>query len=59
VSDHTEQSGTILSDGKKYLKVACADGFVHLTDLQLAGKKRMRVEEFLRGFKGTENYGVL
>jgi len=56
LSTHQETPGTILSDGKKYLKVACTDGFVFLTDLQLAGKKRMKVEEFLRGVKGIENY---
>jgi methionyl-tRNA formyltransferase len=41
--------GTIRSDGKKTLKVACSDGWILITDLQLAGKKRMKVEEFLRG----------
>jgi methionyl-tRNA formyltransferase len=54
--NHGKPPGTILSDGKKYLKVACADGWIFLTDLQLAGKKRMRMEEFLRGFKGIEKY---
>jgi methionyl-tRNA formyltransferase len=30
--------------------VAVPGGFVHLKELQLAGKKRLQVEEFLRGF---------
>jgi len=46
-----EKPGTILSDGKKYFKIACADGWISITDLQLAGKRRMKVEEFLRGFQ--------
>jgi methionyl-tRNA formyltransferase len=51
-----EPPGTIRSDGKKILKVACSDGWVQITDLQLAGKRRMKVEEFLRGFPQPERY---
>ena len=43
--------GKIESDGKTYLKVACNNGFIAIKELQMAGKKRMFVEEFLRGFK--------
>lgn len=48
--ESTATSGTFLSDNKKYIKVACADGWLSLKDIQLEGKKRMGVEEFLRGF---------
>lgn len=48
--ESTATSGTLLSDNKKYIKVACADGWLSLKDIQLEGKKRMGVEEFLRGF---------
>lgn len=48
---HTYETGTVLSDGKTYLKAACSNGFIHLKELQMAGKKRMPVGEFLRGFK--------
>ncbi len=44
------ENGTLVSDNKKYIKVACADGWLSLKDIQLEGKKRMGVEEFLRGF---------
>ena len=54
-SIHSQQPGQIVSDGKKYIKVACSDGYIQIKDLQLAGKKRMTTEEFLRGFKGIEN----
>lgn len=54
--DHSIQPGSILSDGKNFLKIAVADGFVSLTGLQLAGKKRMGIEEFLRGFPSPEKY---
>jgi methionyl-tRNA formyltransferase len=45
------QPGGFLSDGKTYLKFACLDGFLCVRDIQLEGKKRMTVEEFLRGFR--------
>ena len=43
--------GSFLSDGKTYLKFATKDGFIKLTDLQYEGKKRMQVDEFLRGMR--------
>ena len=45
------QPGGFLSDNKTFLKFAAADGFVSLTDVQLEGKKRMGIAEFLRGVK--------
>ncbi|MES2456725.1 MAG: methionyl-tRNA formyltransferase [Bacteroidota bacterium] len=44
-------AGGFLTDGKTYLKFAAKDGFIKLTDLQYEGKKRMPVEEFLRGMR--------
>ncbi|MCX6206778.1 MAG: methionyl-tRNA formyltransferase [Bacteroidetes bacterium] len=43
--------GTVLSDGKNYLKIAALDGYIHVLDLQLEGKKRMLIEDFLRGYR--------
>ena len=43
--------GTWASDGKKYLRVAAADAWLDLLDVQLEGKKRMPIQELLRGFK--------
>lgn len=51
VKEHSLQPGTIQSDGKTYLKYACVNGFINLLDIQLEGKKRMGVEDFLRGYK--------
>ena len=45
-----EKPGTVLTDGKTYFKIAFPDGYLSLTQLQLAGKKRMTVTDFLRGF---------
>jgi methionyl-tRNA formyltransferase len=47
----TTKPGRWESDGKTYLKFACPDGYIHLKDVQLEGKKRMTVEEFLRGYR--------
>ena len=41
--------GSIITDNKKYLKVALKDGFIHPTMIQQAGKKAMHIDEFLRG----------
>jgi methionyl-tRNA formyltransferase len=49
--NHTLEVASVVSDGKTFLKVACKDGFIHIKELQMAGKKRMLIEEFLRGFK--------
>ncbi|RZL11144.1 MAG: methionyl-tRNA formyltransferase, partial [Pedobacter sp.] len=43
--------GEFISDGKTYLKFAAIDGYINVLDLQLEGKKRMNVEELLRGFR--------
>ena len=48
--------GSIETDGKKYIKVAVPDGFVSVLSLQLPGKKRLKTDELLRGFRLTNEY---
>ena len=55
-SDLHAAPGTVLSDGKTYLAVATQDGALALTDIQLAGKKRMDVKAFLLGFRDPETH---
>lgn len=43
--------GQFESDGKTFLKFACNNGFILVKELQLEGKKKMNVEDFLRGYK--------
>ena len=50
------EPGTVLSDGKTYLAFAAADGAISVTELQLAGKKRMAVKDFLIGFREPKTY---
>ena len=56
-SDRSDAApGTILTDGKTYLDVKTADGSISLLDIQLAGKKRMNVRDFLLGFRNPDSY---
>ncbi|MCR5351264.1 MAG: methionyl-tRNA formyltransferase, partial [Bacteroidales bacterium] len=48
--------GTVLSDGKSYFAIATADGALALTEVQLAGKKKMAVAEFLKGFRDPQTW---
>ncbi len=52
---HNYFAGTIFSDGKTFLNISTTDGYIEVCDLQLAGKKRMKTADFLRGFP-IENY---
>ncbi len=47
----TSRPGRWETDRKTYLKFACRDGYIHVKDVQLEGKKRMSVEDFLRGYR--------
>lgn len=49
--DPVVTAGNFITDGKTFLKFAAADGFIHLLDVQYEGKKRMLVDEFLRGMR--------
>jgi methionyl-tRNA formyltransferase len=52
---HTVPTSGYKTDGKTYLKFACSNGYIHVLELQLEGKKRMMVDEFLRGYRfGSE-----
>ena len=48
--------GTVLSDGKTYLAICAADGALSVTELQISGKKRMAVKDFLIGFREPQSY---
>ena len=50
-TDHQPVPGTVSTDNVTYLKYACTDGYIVVNELQLEGKKRMRTEDFLRGYK--------
>ena len=52
---HNLKPGSIVTDKKTYFQIASTDGFVKVLSLQLAGKKRMEVADFLRGYRHVED----
>lgn len=48
-ADHNLEIGKVVISKNKELKVAANDGFIHIHELQLSGKKRMKITDFLRG----------
>ncbi|MBS1783228.1 MAG: methionyl-tRNA formyltransferase [Bacteroidetes bacterium] len=44
-------TGTIETDHKHYLRIAAANGWIYLDQIQMEGKKQMPIEDFLRGFR--------
>lgn len=47
--DGAQVPGTVLSDDKTFLKIACPGGYLRVHELQMAGRRRMSVEELLNG----------
>jgi methionyl-tRNA formyltransferase len=55
-ASYTIDPGSIYSDNKTFLKIGCGNGWLDVKEIQLAGKKRMQVDEFLRGVTAIENW---
>ena len=55
---HELPVGTIRTDRKSYIDIAVEDGYLRLLSVQLAGKKRLPVTDFLNGFKQIGEYKV-
>jgi methionyl-tRNA formyltransferase len=47
--------GTLITDNRTYIHVKCSDGILQINELQLQGKKRLSVKEFLNGNKFSED----
>ena len=54
----SDTCGAVATDGKTFLHVHTIDGAIGIRSLQLAGKKRMSVEDFLRGYRLSGEYRV-
>lgn len=48
---HNFQPGTLKTDGRTYLAVAAADGWVYIEEMQMAGKRRMAIKDILLGWR--------
>jgi methionyl-tRNA formyltransferase len=53
-----DRAGTLMAD-RKHLYIACADAWLQIDELQLAGKKRMDAQAFLNGMKEIEKYSAV
>lgn len=58
-SERKGRPGEILSDGRTYLAICTSDGAIEVSELQLAGKKKMDVKAFLAGFREPQNYKAI
>lgn len=45
-------AGNFITDYKTFLKFACANGYINVLELQVEGKKKMLIADFLKGFRG-------
>ena len=54
LSKPNEAAGCFITDGKTMAKFACADGYLCIHDIQWEGKKRMPIQDFLRGYRKTQ-----
>lgn len=50
-AESTPKPGELVTDHKSYLKFAAKDGYIFVKEIQLEGKKRMAIDDFLRGWK--------
>ncbi|MBC8046817.1 MAG: methionyl-tRNA formyltransferase [Fimbriimonadaceae bacterium] len=50
-NEHNESVGKFITDGSTFLKFIASKGYIYIEELQIEGKKRMFVQEFLRGYK--------
>ena len=50
--------GSLISDNKSFLLIGCCDGYIEIKELQLQGKRRMFIQDFLRGFSISEKWTV-
>jgi methionyl-tRNA formyltransferase len=56
--DSLEKPGIIKTDNKTYLKVSGVNGWINILELQISGKKRMGIEDLLRGFSFQESFKI-
>ena len=56
--EHALPAGTVDTDQKTYFRIVVKDGYVNLLSVQLAGKKRMNIGDFLRGYRHIEKSWV-
>ncbi len=56
---HKNTAGSIESDGISFLRIAVEGGYLYIKELQLAGKNKLGIKEFLKGFKNPQSYRLI
>src|SRR5664279_1212362 len=51
INNQTGKTGAMETDGKNWLRYSAADGYIYLEEIQLEGKKKMGIADFLRGYR--------
>jgi len=51
IENHSLYPGEMVSDGKTFLRFTANKGFIEIEELQLEGKRKMNIKEFLHGFR--------
>lgn len=55
-SNKSNEIGKLFTDGKSYLEVGCGNGSLRVLELQIAGKRRLPITDFLKGFRWDDGY---
>jgi methionyl-tRNA formyltransferase len=58
MTDKKIEAGSIESDGRSFLRIALQGGYLYIKKLQLAGRNKMEIKEFLKGFKDPQSYRI-
>ncbi len=59
MDDFSKKVGNIITDNERYIKITTGKGVIVLDELQLQGKKRLYVSDFLRGFRNFSDCRIL
>jgi methionyl-tRNA formyltransferase len=51
IKNHRDKGGEMQTDGRQWLRFAASNGYIYAEEIQLEGKKRMQVADFLRGYR--------
>ena len=58
ISSDIKLGAPLITDGKSFLKMQCADGYIQIDEIQFEGKKKMGIEDFLRGFSLDDSWRI-
>ncbi len=59
MGDFSKKVGNIITDGERYINIITGKGLIALKEVQLQGKKRLSVSDFLRGFRNFSGCSIL